>query len=157
MAYTQERIQEIVANQRRFFRSGVTLDVRWRLQQLKKLRAAVIAYEEEIEKALYEDLGRSRVEAYMCDIGPVIAEVNHTIRKLRKWAKPEKHYSGLICFPSMCTTVYKLPYGVSLIISPFNFPFFLTLGVLTASIAGGNTSVIKTSSKSEQVPRFCRK
>ena len=52
MAYTQERIQEIVANQRRFFRSGVTLDVRWRLQQLKKLRAAVIAYEEEIEKRL---------------------------------------------------------------------------------------------------------
>jgi len=55
MAYTQERILEIVANQRKFFRSGVTLDVKWRLQQLKKLKAAVIAHEEELEKALYED------------------------------------------------------------------------------------------------------
>ena len=148
MTYTQERIQEIVANQRRFFRSGKTLDINWRLHQLKKLKAAVIAHEEELEKALYEDLGRSRTEAYLCDIGPVIVEINETIRGLKKWAKPEKHYSGLLCFPSTCTTVYKMPYGVSLIISPFNFPILLTLGVLTASIAGGNTAVIKTSSKS---------
>jgi len=137
-----------VANQRRFFRSGVTLDVKWRLQQLKKLKAAVVAHEEELEKALYEDLGRSKTEAYLCDIGPVIVEINETIRGLKKWARPEKHYSGLMCFPSTSTTVHKLPYGVSLIISPFNFPILLTLGVLTASIAGGNTAVIKASSKS---------
>jgi len=148
VAYTQEQIQEIVAKQRKFFRSGVTLDVNWRLKQLKKLKAAVIAHEEELEKALYEDLGRSKVEAYLCDIGPVIVEINETLRGLKKWARPEKYYSGLMCFPSTCTTVYKLPYGVSLIISPFNFPILLTLGVLTASIAGGNTAVIKASSKS---------
>jgi len=148
MTYTRERIQEIVAKQRSYFRSGVTLDVKWRLQQLKKLKAAVIAHEEELEKALYEDLGRSKTEAYLCDIGPVIVEINETIRGLKKWAKPERHFSGLMCFPSICTRVYKLPYGVSLIISPFNFPILLTLGVLTASIAGGNTAVIKTSSKS---------
>lgn len=148
MQYTHEKIQEIVANQRSFFRAGTTLDVKWRLQQLKKLKAAVIAHEEELTKALNEDLGRSRVEAYLCDIGPVIVEINETIKGLRKWARPEKHFSGLMCFPSTCTTVYKLPYGVSLIISPFNFPVLLTLGVLTASIAGGNTAVIKASSKS---------
>jgi len=157
MAYTQERIQEIVANQRKFFRSGVTLDVKWRLQQLKKLKAAVIAHEEELEKALYEDLGRSRTEAYLCDIGPVIVEINETIRGLKKWARPERHFSGLMCFPSTCATVYKLPYGVSLIISPFNFPILLTLGVLTASIAGGNTAVIKTSSKSAASTRALQK
>ena len=148
MTYTQEKISKLVENQRKFFRSGVTLDVNWRLQQLKKLKAAVIAHEEELEKALYDDLGRSRVEAYLCDIGPVIVEINETIRGLKKWARPELHFSGLMCFPSIFTTVYKLPYGVSLIISPFNFPILLTLGVLTASIAGGNTAVIKTSSKS---------
>ena len=148
MTYTQEKIQEIVANQRSYFRSGVTLDVKWRLQQLKKLKAAVITHEEELVRALYEDLGRSKTEAYLCDIGPVIVEINETIKGLKKWARPEKHFSGLICFPSMSTTVYKLPYGVSLIISPFNFPILLTLGVLTASIAGGNTAVIKASSKS---------
>lgn len=148
MVYTEERIQEIVANQRSFFRSGVTIDVKWRLQQPKKLKTAVIAHEKELEEALYEDLGRCKTEAYMCDIGPVIVEINETISKLKKWARPEKHFSGLMCFPSMCTTVYKLPYGVSLIISPFNFPILLSLGVLAASIAGGNTAVIKASSKS---------
>lgn len=148
MTYSMEKIEKIVENQRRFFRSGVTLDVKWRLQQLKRLKEAVIAHEEELEKALYEDLGRSKTEAYLCDIGPVIVEINEMLRGLKKWARPEKHFSGLMCFPSMCTTVYKLPYGVSLIISPFNFPVLLTLGALTASIAGGNTAVIKTSSKS---------
>lgn len=157
MAYTHERIQEIVAKQRNFFRSGATLDIKWRLQQLKKLKAAVIAHEEELEKALYEDLGRSKTEAYLCDIGPVIVEINETIHGLKRWAKPEKHYSGLMCFPSMCTMVYKMPYGVSLIISPFNFPILLTLGVLTASIAGGNTAVIKASSKSEASTKALQK
>jgi len=157
MAYAKDKIQEIVEYQRSFFRSGVTLDVKWRLEQLKRLKAAVLAHEEELERALYDDLGRSKTEAYLCDIGPVIVEINETIRRLKKWAKPEKHYSGLMCFPSICTTVYKLPYGVSLIISPFNFPILLTLGVLTASIAGGNTAVIKASSKSAASTRALQK
>jgi aldehyde dehydrogenase (NAD+) len=148
MTYSNEKLQEIVTNQRSFFASGETLDVKWRLQQLKKLKAAVIAHEEELEKALYEDLGRSKTEAYLCDIGPVIVELNETIHGLKRWARPERHFSGFMCFPSTSTKVYKMPYGVSLIISPFNFPILLTLGVLTASLAGGNTAVIKASSKS---------
>lgn len=142
-------LQQSFDAQKKFFRSGVTLDVKWRIQQLKKLKKAVIAYEAEFEQALAEDLGRSRVEAYLCDIGPVIVEINEIIRGLRKWARPERHFSGLLCFPSICTTVYKMPYGVTLIISPFNFPILLTLGVLAASISGGNTAIIKTSSKSK--------
>lgn len=151
-------IEKIVAQQRAFFRSGETLDVKWRIQQLKKLKAALIAHEEDFVRALKQDLGRSAVEAYLCDIGPTITEINETIRGLRRWARPERHFSGLICFPSVLTKVYKMPYGVSLIISPFNFPILLTLGVLNASIAGGNTAVIKTSSKSkactEMLKRF---
>lgn len=148
MGYTKGEIHEIVENQRAFFRSGETLDVKWRIEQLKKLKKAVLAHEEEFEQALRDDLGRSRVEAYLCDIGPIITEVNEMIRGLRRWARPERHFSGLLCFPSTKTTVYKMPYGVSLIISPFNFPMLLTLGVLAAAIAGGNTAVIKASSKS---------
>ena len=146
--YSQETIHEIVKRQRSFFRSGVTLSVDWRIEQLKKLKRAVIAHKQMLMHALYKDLGKSPVEAYLCDIGPVIVEVNEMIRGLKKWARPERHYSGLMCFPSTNTTVYKLPYGVSLIISPFNFPVLLTLGVLAASICGGNTAVIKASSKS---------
>lgn len=153
MSYTQEMISNTVAAQRSFFRSGETLDVAWRIRQLKKLKQAVIDRQDLLSGALQEDLGKSRTEAFLCDIGPVIVETNEIIRGLKKWAKPERHFSGLMCFPSTKTTVYKMPYGVSLIISPFNFPILLTLGVLAASIAGGNTAVIKTSSKSAACTR----
>lgn len=141
-------IKEVVGRQRAFFGTGTTLDVGWRIRQLRKLKAVILAAESELEDALYEDLGRSRVEAYLCDIGPAIAEINEMIRHLRRWARPELHFSGLLCFPSLITRVYKMPYGVTLIISPFNFPVLLTLGVAAASISGGNTVVIKASSKS---------
>ena len=157
MSFTQERIHEIVLTQRKFFRSGKTLDVKWRIEQLKKLKQAVLDHEELLEAALWEDLGKSKTEAYLCDIGPVIVEVNEILRGIKKWARPEKHFSGMMCFPSMRTTVYKMPYGVSLIISPFNFPILLTLGVLAASISGGNTAVIKASSKSAASTRALQK
>ena len=141
-------IKAIVERQREFFHTGATLDVKWRIAQLKRLRAAVKAHAGEMQEALAKDLGRSAVEAYLCDVLPIVFEIDETIRGLRRWARPECHYSGLACFPSMVTKVYKMPYGVTLIISPFNFPMLLTLGVLTASLAGGNTAVIKASSKS---------
>lgn len=141
-------IQSIVERQREYFLTGATLPVAWRIRQLKRLRAAVKAHEQDFVDALRHDLGRSAVEAYLCDIVPTIAELDETLRGLSRWARPECHYSGLMCFPSIVTKVYKMPYGVTLIISPFNFPILLTLGVLIASLAGGNTAVIKTSSKS---------
>ena len=157
MGYTADWIHDIVLNQRKFFRTGVTLDVKWRIEQLRKLKQAVIDHQEMLEEALYEDLGKSPTEAYLCDIGPVIVEVNEILRGIRRWAKPERHFSGWMCFPSTSTTVYKMPYGVSLVISPFNFPVLLTLGVLAASISGGNTAVIKASSKSAASTRALQK
>ena len=146
--YTEGKIREIVAAQRRYFRTGATLPIGWRIKQLKRLKAAVIAHQREFEEALAEDLGRSAVEAYLCDVGPIIVEINEMLCGLRRWARPECHFSGLMCFPSMVTKVYKMPYGVSLVISPFNFPILLTIGVVAAAMAGGNTVVIKSSSKS---------
>ena len=146
--FSDGAIREIVATQRKFFRTGTTLPVKWRIKQLKKLKAAVLAHEKEFEDALAEDLGRSPVEAYLCDIGPIITEVNEMIHGLRRWARPERHFSGFMCFPSMVTKVYKMPYGVSLVISPFNFPILLTIGVVAAAMAGGNTVIVKSSSKS---------
>ena len=148
MEHTPLSIHTTVKKQRSFFRSGKTLDVSWRIAQLKKLREALSAHETEIEEALHKDLGRTVTEAYFCDIGDVILEINEMMHGLRRWARPELHYSGLCCFPSIFTKVYKMPYGVSLIISPFNFPILLSFGVLAAAIAGGNTAVIKASSKS---------
>ena len=148
MPYTVSDIQGIVDAQRKFFRTGTTLDVNWRLAQLRRLRDEVIAREKDFEEALHKDLGRSATEAYLCDIGPIVVEINEMLHGLRKWARPERHFSGLMCFPSLVTKVYKMPYGVTLVISPFNFPILLTLGVVAASICGGNTVVIKSSAKS---------
>ena len=86
MGYTEDDIREIVQKQRNFFKTGKTLNVEYRIRQLKRLKAALIANEEAFEKALHEDLGRSRIEAYLCDIGPVIVEINEIIKGLKKWA-----------------------------------------------------------------------
>lgn len=140
-------VSALVESQREFFRTGQTLDVKWRLRQLRKLRKAVFANVREIENALAEDLGRSAGETLICEVLTVLSEINDALRGLRRWARPETRYSGLLNFPSIFTKVYKMPYGVTLLISPFNYPFILTMDVLVASIAGGNTAVIKTSSK----------
>jgi aldehyde dehydrogenase (NAD+) len=146
--YTEKDIEAVVSRQRAFFRSGATLPTEFRIRQLKALRKAIKENEQAMEQALRDDLGRTEVEAYFSDIGPVIAEINEALRNLRRWSRPELHFSGLACFPSIFTRVYRIPYGVTLIISPFNFPFMLSFGVLLAAIAAGNTAVIKASSKS---------
>ena len=148
MSYTREDIHLIVEKQRDFFDTGKTLDVKFRKAQLKKLKAMIIDNQDKIAKALYEDLGRSEMESYLCDIGPTVMEIDEYYKGTKKWNKPEKHFSGLACFPSIFTRVYKMPYGVTLIVSPFNFPVLLSTGVLAASICAGNTALIKCSSKS---------
>ncbi len=155
--YSKELIKETVDRQRAFFNTGKTLPLAFRKEQLKKLKEAVAAHEADMIEALHKDLGRHALEAYFCDVGTIIAEINEALHGLKKWARPERHFSGFICFPSISTKVYKMPYGVSLIISPFNFPFLLTFGVLTAAIAGGNTAVIKTSSKTPNCTEVSRK
>ena len=150
MSYTREEIHQIVVNQREYFLTGETLSVKFRKEQLKKLKEAILRNQKKITDALHVDLGRHEFEGYFCDVGAIILEINEYIKGLSKWNRPERHFSGLACFPSLTTKVYKMPYGVSLIISPFNFPFLLSLGVLAASISGGNTALIKASSKSSE-------
>ena len=156
MSYTREEIHQIVVNQREYFLTGETLSVKFRKEQLKKLKEAILRNQKKITDALHVDLGRHEFEGYFCDVGAIILEINEYIKGLSKWNRPERHFSGLACFPSLTTKVYKMPYGVSLIISPFNFPFLLSLGVLAASISGGNTALIKASSKSSESTRVLK-
>ena len=148
MGYTKEDIHSLVEKQRIFFNTGITFNVKYRIEQLKKLKKMLKDNQDKIIEALHIDLGRSPMETYLVDIGDVIMEIDEYIKGVKKWNKPEKHFSGLACFPSFRTHVYKIPYGVTLIISPFNFPVMLSIGVAAASIAGGNTALIKCSSKS---------
>ena len=143
--WNEQEILRLVEEQNRYFKTGVTLSVAWRKDMLRKLKHSVQLHRAEIETALYADLGRSAGEAFLCDIGPLIMEINETLRGVDHWARTEHHFSGWACFPSMVTKVHKMPYGTVLIISPYNFPILLSLGVLVAAIAGGNTAVIKAS------------
>ena len=149
MPYTKQDIHEIVLSQQRFFSTGKTLDYKFRKEQLLKLKKIILDHQKELERALYEDLGRCDAEAYFCDIGDTVMEINEYLKGMRRWMRPERHFSGLASFPSTKTKVYKMPYGVSLIIAPFNFPVLLSLGVLAAAICGGNTALVKMSSKSK--------
>jgi len=148
MSYTENEIKQIVDDQRSFFQTNATLDVQWRIEQLRRLRRAVVAHRTDFEVALRADLGRTPFEGTLCDVLPTLLEIDDMLRHLRRWAKPECRFSGPLCFPSLRTKVYFMPFGVTLVISPFNFPILLSLSVMAASIAAGNTVVLKTSSKS---------
>ena len=90
---SREEIKTIVESQRAFFKTNTTLDLSYRIDALKKLKAMVISHEKEMEEALEKDLGRHYVEAYFCDIGSIILEINETIAGLKKWARPAQRVS----------------------------------------------------------------
>ena len=143
----REEITAIVARQRRYFNSGATLPVANRIAALKKLRKALVDHEEEIAKAIYSDLGKSAEESYMCETGLVISEISYLLRHIRSYAKEKTVLTPLAQFASRS---YKkpMPYGVTLIMSPWNYPLLLTLDPLADAIAAGNTAVINPSASS---------
>lgn len=144
---TIQNIDEILGKQRRFFRSGATLPVSFRSEMLKKLYAAVKKYESEIGAALKSDLGKSAFEGFMCETGLVLNEISYMIRHTRKFAANHIVPTPL---PQFASVSYKKPspYGNVLIMSPWNYPFLLTIDPLVDAIAAGNTAVVKPSAYS---------
>ena len=137
-------IQEIVERQRRFFRTGATLPVSFRLAMLKKLRDAVDRYEEEIGAALAADLGKSGYESFMCETGLVQGEISWMLRHTGRLAKEHTVPTPLGQFAARSFRKFS-PYGNVLIMSPWNYPLLLTLDPLADAIAAGNTAVVKPS------------
>ena len=123
---------------------------------LKRLKKVLKENEDEIIKALNKDLGKSSFEGYATEIGLVYEEINYAIKKLKKWCKREKVKSSLIYFPCK-NYIYKEPYGVCLIIGPFNYPFQLIMNPLVGAIAAGNCSIIKPSEYSVNVSKLIEK
>ena len=144
---TNEQIAAIVQRQRKFFESGATLPVAYRIDALKKLRKALMDNEDAIARALQEDLGKSSTEGFMCETGLVISEISYLLRHIRSFAKEQTVPTPIVQFYSRS---YKKPspYGVSLIMSPWNYPLLLTLDPLADALAAGNTAVIKPSAYS---------
>ncbi len=131
-------------NQQSFFYSGKSRSLNFRQQALKKLRSAILMYEEEIYEALYEDLHKSKFESYATEIGFVLEELGFQIKKLKKWVKPYRVSTPLTSFPAKSYYIHE-PLGTVLIISPWNYPFQLMMAPLIGAIAAGNTVIIKPS------------
>lgn len=137
-------IEQLIESQRDYFKSGKTLNVKTRLIYLKKLKKAIIANEQKIADALKTDLGKSASEAYMCETGMVLEDLSCHIKHLKKWAKPKHRRSPLAQFPSK-SFILPSPYGNTLIISPWNYPFLLSIQPLVGAIGAGNTVLLKPS------------
>ena len=137
-------VKQVVARQRQFFRTGKTLPVMFRLEQLLRLKRIIKAREGALLSALNADLGKSRFEAYTTELGMVYEELNAAIRNVETWAAPKRVPLSLAHFPARAE-IRPEPYGVALIISPWNYPVQLTLNPLVSAIAAGNCAVVKPS------------
>lgn len=137
-------IEAIVNNQRDFFCTHATLDVELRIKYLKKLQAAITGHEQEILEALKADLGKCDMEGYMCEVGLTLAELSCQLKHIRKWTK-KKHYKTEPTNAIAKSYSIREPYGVVLVMSPWNYPFMLTMEPLIGALAAGNTCVVKPS------------
>ena len=141
------QIDDILQLQRDFYDNGATIPVSFREKQLKKLYQAVQKYRPQIEEALKKDLGKSSYESFMCEIGLVLSEISYMIRHVKKFSKRKTVYTPLAQFASH-SYVQPVPYGNTLIMSPWNYPFLLSIDPLVDAIAAGNTAIIKPSAYS---------
>lgn len=147
---------ELLQNLNVFFRAGRTKDIRCRVDALKRLRKSILVNEQEIYKALKEDLGKPAFESYAGEIGVVLNEISEAVKNISSWARPRKVKNRLINFPDR-NAIYPQPYGVALIIGPWNYPFQLTLVPVVAAISAGNCAVIKPSELSPVTSRVIAK
>ncbi len=134
----------IVQCQRAFFNSGATRPLDFRLAQLRRLQDAITAREAGLLSALHADLRKSAYEAWASEVGFVLSDLRHTLRRLSGWMKPQRRRTPLMAWPGR-SFVQPEPYGVALIIGPWNYPLQLVLSPLVGAIAAGNCAVLKPS------------
>lgn len=143
----EKYIKQTIDMQKTFFLSGKTRSIDHRIRALKKLKSCINNYEDVIAEAIYKDLGKSHFESYMCEIGLVLSEIRYMLKHIRTFAREKRVRTPLSQFPSRSFRKPS-PYGTVLIMSPWNYPFLLTLEPLVDAIAAGNTAVIKPSAYS---------
>ncbi len=136
--------QNLTQSQRNYFNAGNTRSYEFRIEQLKKLRQALMDNEQAIFDALQKDLGKSNLEAYTTELGLVLTEISLHLKKLKSWMRPHRVSTNLLNMPSS-TKMYYDPLGVVLIIAPWNYPFQLVMTPLIGAISGGNCAVLKPS------------
>ena len=149
-------IHEIVESEKHFFRTGVTRGVDFRIDMLKKFCKAIIENDELISAALKADLNKQPFESYMCETGLLLEEINFHIKRLKKWSKIRRVKSGIGQLPGK-SYVCPEPYGVVLIMAPWNYPVQLCLMPLVGAISAGNCAVVKPSAYAPESSRVISK
>ena len=148
----ESEIRQIVEKQRAYFYTGATLPLDGRIRALKKLRTYIQEHEAELNEAIRKDLGKSAYESFMCETGLVLTEITYMLKHVRSFAREKTVYTPLAQFHSR-SFLKPSPYGVTLIMSPWNYPFLLTIDPLADAIAAGNTAVVKPSAYSPNTSR----
>ena len=146
---TEKNLEKLVEKQRAYFAEGKTLPVQERIRALERLGQALKSSEAELCRALKADLGKSRTESYMCEIGLTLSELGYVKKHLRSWSKDRRVRTPLSQFHARSFTVQE-PYGVVLVMSPWNYPVLLTLEPLIGALAAGNCCVVKPSAYSPE-------
>ncbi|MEN1986571.1 aldehyde dehydrogenase [Paenibacillus hubeiensis] len=152
---TSPEVEEILELQQQFYRSGSTRSPEARIERLIWLKDAIRKYEKPLTEALYQDLGKSEFESYTTEIGFMLDSISHTIRNVKRWAKPKKVKTQLALIGSKSYIIPE-PYGSVLIIGPFNYPFQLLIEPLVGAVAAGNTAVLKASEHTPAVSAVVR-
>jgi aldehyde dehydrogenase (NAD+) len=142
MSYTKEQIADIVAKQRAFYNSGATLDLNLRKEYLKKLKKVLEKYEAEMIEAVKKDMGRADVEIFFMETFMNMEELDYALKHIDEWTKPKDVKTPLLFFMSD-SDIYPEPYGISLIISAWNFPLLQLFSPLIGAVAAGNTAILK--------------
>lgn len=149
-------VQNIVKNQKKFLEELKRKDIQYRIEKLMALKNVIKENEDEIAKALYKDLNKDKVESYMVEIGMVLSELSYIIKNTKKWAKPKRAATPLSQFLASSFIVPE-PYGVVLVMSPWNYPFLLTMQPVIGALAAGNTCIIKPSRFSINTSKIIKK
>ncbi|MCL2512863.1 MAG: aldehyde dehydrogenase [Oscillospiraceae bacterium] len=137
-------VEKIITEQKKYFFSGKTKDINFRADALKRLGSAIKKREGDVLAALMGDLGKSAFEAYVTEVNTTLDEIKFALKNLKNWTGDIRVPTPLTHFPSKCF-MHPEPYGAVLIMSPWNYPFMLTLTPLVSAIAAGNCAVIKPS------------
>ncbi|MBL4936248.1 aldehyde dehydrogenase [Clostridium sp. YIM B02515] len=141
---SEQQVNQILKEHKTYFHTGVTKNINFRIENLKKLKTAIKKYEDNILDALYKDLGKSEFEAYSTEVGFVLDSISYMIKNLKNWSMPKKVKVPIHQQPSKTYIMYE-PYGTVLIVGPFNYPFQLVIEPLIGAIAAGNCAILKPS------------
>lgn len=153
---TEQKIQEIIKAQNEFFATGKTLDVNYRIAALKKLKQCIYRHLDEINAAIKSDLGKDYYETYMCETGLSLSEISYMIKHAKSFSREKRVRTPMAQYVSR-SFKKPSPYGTVLIMSPWNYPFLLTIDPLADAIAAGNTVILKPSAYSKETTGIIEK